>query len=220
MTARQPITIICDKRELNSGVIKALQDLGAETDLQTLEVGDYIISNRAGIERKTAEDGIGSLVGEERGKIFRQCKDLAESYQRPLLLFECDLSDLFIRNIHPAAIWGMLRSIIWNGCPIEFTYTAMGTAKRLYELAQAEQNGTRKVFQPHGMKTKRNPQEQKEYLVSAIPDVGTATARDLLTYFGSVEAVMTASKENLMAVDGVGAKTADRIRDVCGGKYK
>ena len=34
----------------------------------------------------------------------------------------------------------------------------------------------------------------------------------LLEKFGSVEAIMNASREELLKVEGVGAKTADRIR--------
>lgn len=211
--------IIVDSRELNSGVVKELDRINADVDIQTLEIGDYLCSNRVAIERKTAEDALNSFIGDEKGKIFRQCKDLADSYRRPLLMLECDLNDLFVRNIHPGAIWGMLRSIIWNGCPIEFTYTAEGTAKRLYELAAAEQIGNKKAFSPHGSKTKRTLSEQKLYIVSAVPDVGPVVAKALLEHFGSVKRVFTAEKEELIQVPKVGDVTADKIIELIGGKY-
>lgn len=208
--------IIIDSRELNSGVVKELDRMNADVDIQTLEIGDYLCSNRVAIERKTAEDALDSFIGNEKGKIFRQCKDLADSYRRPLLMMECDLSDLFVRNIHPGAIWGMLRSIIWNGTPIEFTYTAAGTAKRLYELAEAEQTGSTKVFSPHGSKTKRTSYEQKLYIISAVPDVGTVTAKALLDHFGSVKGVFTAEKEELMKVPRIGESLATKIIETVG----
>ena len=57
-------------------------------------------------------------------------------------------------------------------------------------------------------------------VVSSIADIGPVTARSLLEHFGSVEAVMTAPKEDLLDVDGVGSVTADRIREVVGSEYE
>jgi len=213
-------TIIIDKRELSSGVPKALEKLGADITFSVLEVGDYICSNRIAIERKTSEDALDSFIGDEKGKIFKQCKDLADSYRRPLLMMECDLSDLFVRNIHPGAIWGMLRSIIWNGCPIEFTYTAEGTAKRLYELAESEQTGSTKAFSPHGSKTKRTLSEQKLYIISAVPEVGPVTAKALLKHFRSIKRVINASPEELQEVSGIGEVIAESISKLVTEEYE
>jgi ERCC4-type nuclease len=46
------------------------------------------------------------------------------------------------------------------------------------------------------------------------------TARSLLAEFGSVEAVMTADEDELQNADGVGAVTAERIREVTGSDYR
>jgi Fanconi anemia group M protein len=61
--------------------------------------------------------------------------------------------------------------------------------------------------------------EQQEYVVSSIADIGPVTARTLLEEFRTVEAVMTARKEDLLDVQGVGEVTADRIREVVGSDY-
>lgn len=217
--SERPVRVVCDQREGRSGVIKALEKFDAEIILQVLDVGDYILSDRVGVERKTDKDAIGSLIGEEPGKIFRQCKDLAENYDCPLLLLECDISDLFVRNVHPAAIWGMLRSILWNGCPLEFTHNAEGTAKKLYELAKAEQTDEKRPLQVHGRKRKPTMAQQQEAVVSSILDVGTATAQGLLRHFGSVQAVFNASAEELDAVPDVGHITAEKIKNVVSSVY-
>ncbi len=44
-------------------------------------------------------------------------------------------------------------------------------------------------------------------------------ARNLLGYFGSVEKVMTAPREELMKVELVGCKIADRVRELAEGRY-
>jgi len=55
--------------------------------------------------------------------------------------------------------------------------------------------------------------ELARFLVGlGIPEVGTAVARDLGRWFGSFEAVRTASEEELREVEGVGPKMAEAIR--------
>jgi Fanconi anemia group M protein len=58
------------------------------------------------------------------------------------------------------------------------------------------------------------PEELLVYVVSSLPGIGAKTANNLLKHFGSVRAVMNASKEELMEVDGVGPKRAEEIHDV------
>jgi Fanconi anemia group M protein len=212
-------TIYVDSHELRSPVARLLDLKGVNIIIRTIEVGDYILSENCGCERKTAEDALSSFIGEEKGKIFRQCYDLVNAYSHPILIMECDLSDLFIRNIHPSAIWGMLRSIIWGGCAITFTYNAEGTANKLYELAKLEQEGNNKEFSPHGSKTKRTKHEQLEYIISSIPDIGPATTKNLLCHFGNIESICRAGIDELMCVDGIGTATAEKIRGIITQNY-
>jgi DNA ligase (NAD+) len=46
-----------------------------------------------------------------------------------------------------------------------------------------------------------------------IPEVGEATARDLAQHFGSLDALMAASEEQLVEVHGIGDKVAARVRE-------
>ncbi|MFP4189234.1 MAG: helix-hairpin-helix domain-containing protein, partial [Halobacteriales archaeon] len=62
--------------------------------------------------------------------------------------------------------------------------------------------------------------EQQEYVVSSIADVGPVTARALLDELGSVEAVMTADEDELQNAEGVGEKTAARVREVVASEYE
>ena len=50
------------------------------------------------------------------------------------------------------------------------------------------------------------------YILQGLPGIGHERAMRLLQKFGSVEAIMSTSREDLLTVEGVGAKTADRIR--------
>jgi DNA ligase (NAD+) len=46
-----------------------------------------------------------------------------------------------------------------------------------------------------------------------IPEVGTQTARDLARHFGSLNAVLSAGREELEAVPGIGPKVAEAVSD-------
>jgi Fanconi anemia group M protein len=90
----------------------------------------------------------------------------------------------------------------------------------LATIAAREQRERDREVSVHGGKSAKTLAEQQEYVVSAIADIGPVTARSLLEALGSVEAVMTASREELLDVEGVGTVTADRIREVVGSEYR
>jgi Fanconi anemia group M protein len=86
-------------------------------------------------------------------------------------------------------------------------------------IAGREQENDDREVSIHGEKQSKTLSEQQEYVVASIADVGPVTARSLLSEFGTVEAVMTARKDDLMEAEGVGEVTADRIREVIGSEY-
>ncbi|MBS3739684.1 MAG: hypothetical protein KGY51_11935, partial [Psychroflexus sp.] len=50
------------------------------------------------------------------------------------------------------------------------------------------------------------------YFLQGLPSVGPSISNTLLEYFGSPENVVLASEEELMEIEGLGAKKARRIR--------
>ncbi|HWQ19728.1 MAG TPA: DEAD/DEAH box helicase [Methanotrichaceae archaeon] len=210
-----PVSVFVDPRERDMG--KRLEALGMEITLRNLEVGDYVVSDRIAIERKTAEDFVSSIIDPKRN-LFRQVEDLARSYDKPLLILEG--RDLYTRQISPNSIRGAMAAIAVDyGVPIIPTEDAEETAAVISLLARREQAEGREP-KVHGQKTARTLKEQQEYVVSAMPSVGPAVARNLLKHFGSVQAVVNASDEELRKVDLVGPKIAERIKELVGGVYK
>ncbi|MGB9901554.1 DEAD/DEAH box helicase [Methanothrix sp.] len=208
--------IIIDPRERD--MARLLEKSGLRIVLRSLEVGDYILSERLGIERKTANDLIDSIVDPERD-LFRQIGDLARTYDRPLLIIEGQ--NLYARQVHPNAVRGILATIAVDfGVPIVPTASMEETAALIALMARREHEAGYRDVKPHGRKTSRTLKEQQEYLVSALPGVGPSVARSLLRHFGSVERIMTASEDELMSVEKVGPKTAARIREIVAGEYR
>jgi ERCC4-related helicase/ERCC4-type nuclease len=215
----EKLQIYVDRREIRSGVARALEGAGNDVILTTLEVGDYIVSDRVAIERKTDMDFLDSIIDKDRN-IFGQLSDLARTYDRPVLIIEGD--NLYTaRQIHPNAIRGVLASIATDfGIPIISTRDAQDTASMIQVIAKREQVDEKRTPSLHGRKTAMILNEQQEYIVSSISNIGPVAARKLLQHFGSVESVMRAGPDELMEVESIGPKTAQRIREVVGSVYK
>ncbi|MFZ3385149.1 MAG: DEAD/DEAH box helicase [Candidatus Methanoperedens sp.] len=213
------VKIYVDKREIRSHVAHSLENMGVEVILGTLKVGDYVVSDRVGIERKTAEDFLSTFL--DGRDLFGQISDLARAYSRPLLIIEGE--GLYSkRQINPNAIRGALSSVAIDfGVPVLFSKDEEDTAALISVIAKREQaDDPKKEINLHGTKSASRLPQQQEYVVSAISEIGPVVAKNLLRHFGTVERIMTATREELMAVELVGPKTADRIREVVSGEYK
>ncbi|MFB6222747.1 MAG: DEAD/DEAH box helicase [Haloarcula sp.] len=214
------VEIVADQRELDSTIARDLSTRdGIETRLETLAVGDYVLSDRVVVERKTVADFMDTLTGGDRS-MFEQVGDATRNYARPVVVIEGE--DLFgARSVHHKAIQGALASLAVDfGASVLRTSDEDETADLLEVIAGREQETADREVSVHGEKQSKTLPEQQEYVVASIAEVGPVTARTLLEAFGSVEAVMTAEREDLLDVAGIGDVTADRIREVVAAEYE
>ena len=215
----ETVEVVADQRELDSHIARDLSTReGIETRLETLAVGDYVLSDRVVVERKSVEDFLDTLVGGDRS-MFEQVGDAARFYARPVVILEGER--LYeTRNVHPNAVRGALASLAVDfGASVLRTADPEETADLLEVVARREQEADDREVSVHGEKGGKTLTERQEYVVSSVAEVGPVTARALLEHFGSVEAVMTADEAALREVDGVGEVTAGRIREVTGSGY-
>jgi Fanconi anemia group M protein len=215
----ETVEIVADQRELDATIARDLSTrAGIETRLETLAVGDYVLSDRVVVERKSVSDFLDTLTGGDRS-LFEQVGDAARHYGRPVVLIEGD--GLYEeRNVHPNAIRGALASLTVDfGASVLRTRGEDDTADLLEVIARREQAVDDRAVSVHGEKAAKTLAEQQEYVVGAIAEIGPVTARALLEEFGSVEAVVAASEDDLIEVSGVGEVTADRVREVVGSEY-
>ncbi|MEM4266853.1 MAG: DEAD/DEAH box helicase, partial [Candidatus Nanoarchaeia archaeon] len=210
--------VLVDSREKSSNVVKELVNLGVDVSMQNLPVGDYVISDRIGIELKTKEDFVNSLIDK---RLLAQIKELRNNFESPLLIIEGEEDIYAIRKVHPNAIRGMLSSIaIDYNVPIIYTKNPKDTAEFIHTIARREQEGKEKEFP---LRLERKPlttKEQQEYIVESLPGVGPSLAKSLLNKFGSVSNVFNASKDELQEVNNLGPKKADDIRRVVDESYE
>jgi Fanconi anemia group M protein len=213
------LEIVADQRELDANIARELSKReDVQTRLETLAVGDYVLSDRVAVERKAVDDFLDTLTGGDRS-LFEQVGDMSRHYSRPVVILEGErLYEK--RDVHPNAIRGALSSLVVDfGVSVLRTEDEDDTRELLAVIAGREQENDDREVSIHGEKQSKTLSEQQEYVVASIADVGPVTARSLLSEFGTVEAVMTARKDDLMEAEGVGEITADRIREVIGSEY-
>lgn len=215
-SSKKNIKIIVDNRESRSNVIRFLSGKDAEIETQQLDVGDYVLSSRIGVERKNVDDFLNSLID---GKLFTQMKSLRAAYSRPILIVEGE-GLLTKRNISHNAIFGSFVSIIVDfGIPIITTQSAHETADFLHVMANREQKEGDKAVAIRGEKWSMSMPEQQQFIVEGLPNVSAVLAQRLLQSFGSIRAVANASEEELCNIQGIGKNIAAEIVKVLNTEY-
>ena len=214
--SRKP-TIVVDSRELGSPTTRELSKYEILITQETLSIGDFIISDRTAIERKTVEDFVASIID---GRLFEQISNLKSAYEMPILLIEGE-SFQTSRNIAPEAVMGAVASVIVDfGVPVVWTRSPSETALLLLSIARREQSkGERRPR----IRMERRPESlahEQEFVVAGLPLVDTVLARRLLRAFGTVEKVFLASDKELQNVEGIGRKISERIRKLVSTPYR
>jgi len=210
------LKIVVDNRELRSSITKALKELDVEIQVETLEVGDYLLSNRVAVEAKTADDLAQSIIDR---RLFAQLGALKDTFQLPLLLIMGE-SLYGSSAINPAAIRGALSSVIIDfQTPVLNVKNAQEAAALMCAIARQEQTTRKQVISIRGKKPILSTAALQEYIIAGLPGVNTTLAKRLLTRFETISAIVTAEAELLAEVHGIGKKKAMAIRKALDARY-
>ena len=204
------IDIIADHREKYSGVIEALcSQKNVTVEIQYLQLGDYRVNDLLLFERKTLQDFITSV---KDGRIFRQGVRLASSSLRSVLILEGTSESIVESGMRREAIHGALITIsLCLGIPVLRSVNPDESARlMLYAARQVKSFAVdslpRRSVRPKGKRA------VQLHILQGLPGVGPKRAKMLLSAFGSVEAVLNASADDLNEIEGVGKKTVRNIR--------
>ncbi|MEM2935358.1 MAG: ERCC4 domain-containing protein [Candidatus Thermoplasmatota archaeon] len=204
----QKIKIITDSREVFSGIPSILSSV-ADVEIRQIPVGDYILSERVCIERKTMNDFIDSII---KKRIFDQIVRLKEAYEKPVIIIE---NEEFERKFNMKALYGAIACVLVDyNIPIIKTESIEETSFIIYSIACREQLKNKRGVALRGKKPKMELKEWQQFIVEGLPDVSAVLAKRLLTRFKSVRNVMNAGIEELKQVEGIGEKKAKRIVDI------
>ncbi len=203
----QKAIIFTDIRETK--LLKELADMDIQISAKQLEVGDFLISDRVCIERKTVPDFLESIID---GRLFSQLKELSANFSRPVLIIEGD--NLFgERNIHPNAIKGALNSIAIDfRIPILWTKSISETAEVIAGLAKREQLDLDRSIRHKGVKKAMTESEEQEVFVAGLPSINLTLAKRLLSHFRTIKRIVNAGEKSLQKIEGIGEEKAKRIK--------
>jgi ERCC4-type nuclease len=189
--------MVFDHRELRSGIPGALAAAGIDLVPEQLPAGDYVISDRLVVERKTGADLAASIKDR---RLFEQVARLKESFEAVVLVVEGEPV-----HISRASWEGALARALASGASLLRTADARETAAWLARFHRLEGKPPSEV---RGRPMPRRPTSElldvAEDVLRCLPGISTVGARRLLEHFGSLRAVFAAGETELRAVPGIG----------------
>jgi len=210
------IKIVADSRESRSAIIGVLRSLPEyEIEVRELSAGDFLLRDDFAVERKTAVDFVASIMDR---RLFSQVTKMKVEFGRAVFVIEGDIfatrSAIGVDALHGAIAY----LVALEGATIVPSNGPIDTAHLLSTMARQLQQG---LGYELGLRTQK-PKDTNlgaEFVVQGLPGVGGATAKTLLKHFGSVERIVAADIPQLMAVPGIGKKTAEGIRSIVASPY-
>ena len=213
----EQIVVVADSRELGALVTRELAKLGVLIKSETLQVGDFVLSDRVVVERKEVDDFASSIID---GRLFQQAVKLKEAYLKPIIIVEGETLTGSGR-VRPEAMMGAYASILIDyGIPIVWTQKASETAQLMFAILRREQVQEKRPPRIMAVAKPNILQQEQEFIISSLPNIDNTRAKKLLTTFHTPQRVFQASTEELMTVPGIGEKISQEIRRVLTTNYK
>lgn len=204
------VLIFIDNREINSGIVDYFGQYDCEIQPKMLLCGDFLLSDRVVVERKTVSDFIQSITDK---RLFQQLNLMKENFERPILIIEGEESLYGV--LQPNVIRGALAAITIDlSIPIIWTRDVADTAGIVYWIARREQILEKREIVLRNKRVPKSNKEKQEYFISSLPDVSVVRAKALLKHFKSPRNIFDASEKELTGVKGIGKGIAKKIKKV------
>ncbi len=204
-----------------------LRSLFEDVEVKTLPVGDiFMVFDTHGVlvERKSACDFLNSIKSNRLWEQLRRMHvDRLDNVPvaRRILLIHGQIEDVIEEaGMRWSHVMGAYQDIQFNyripifHAPDEH---AMGEFFRILVKREMENKNAGEIKELWSRaipKKAMSDEEWKIYVLSSFPFVGEKIARALLSHFGSIERIATASVEELKNVEGIGEKKARRIHEL------
>jgi len=202
--------IVVDDRETRCGIVEILEGTeSVSVTVNRLTCGDYEIDGKLLFERKTLAD---LIISVKDGRLFRQGCKLAQEEKRGIIILEGTSNDLVSSGMRREAIQGALITLtVFLGIPLLRSRNLQETVRLMLYTARQNQSIASGALHRHGVRP-RGKRKTQLHILQGLPGIGPERALTLLEQFGSVEAVLTASFEELATIKGIGKHTADSIQ--------
>lgn len=213
-------TIIVDSREANTAakIVKGLIERGVKVKTETLEKGDYILSDQCAVERKTVTDFVYTLT---RRYLFEQLFKLKDAYPKSLILLEGYLPIIYkFSHIQPAAVWGAMFNLAKNGIALVNTTSYKESIDFLYVAARQEQIVEKRAPTVHPSKRTETLSDAQVYFVASLPNIGREKATAILKAYETPLNALINVDDWAKTVHGLGPVISNRVKEVLSTPYK
>jgi len=207
-------TIIVDSREANTAakIVKGLIERGVNVKTETLEKGDYILSDQCAVERKTVHDFVYTLT---RRYLFEQLFRLKEAYPKSLILLEGYLPIIYkFSHIQPVAVWGAMFNLAKNGIALVNTTSYKETIDFLYVAAKQEQIIEKRTPTVHPFKKTETLSDAQVYFVASLPSIGKEKATAILKSYQTPLNALINVDDWSKTVHGLGPVISNKVKEV------
>ena len=207
------VKIIVDKRERNLDILEGLSGSGILLKFAQLPVGDYILSDRMCVERKTVSDFEHSIIN---ARLFDQIERLDHTFKKPLLLLEGEESEF---TMNPNVVLGAIISLYSDyNVQVIRSRDATETVSTLARFAEREQ-GERRAPRMLGSKRAFTNSQWQLLILGSIPGIGPTLAKSLVSHFKTIKNVVSAEPDALMEVEKIGEKKAEKIYEILNAEF-
>tara|TARA_B110000858_G_scaffold117915_2_gene134510 strand:+ start:24245 stop:25036 length:792 start_codon:yes stop_codon:yes gene_type:complete len=164
------------------------------------------------IERKE-DDFMDSLFDDRRLRQLGAMREEAEySYLFVTKTYAEIKEEVSTRGVSEQVLTGFIASLCAVGYPPVFIADKYDAAVVMRKVMDKIDDDHARLYVPRPKSPK--PQEYRNAIVESLPKVGRKTRRLICTAFPSIHLLCGASVEDLMGIDGVGKKTAERIHEI------
>ncbi|HDP96694.1 MAG TPA: hypothetical protein ENN25_03260, partial [Euryarchaeota archaeon] len=199
--------------ERNAEVLRELDDVGLRFEAKSMIPEDFIIGQDIAVVRETIDRFLKDI---DHPEVVSRITALQERYRRPILVVEGGGSPGHgISEKLP--LFDALNSLIQKlRIPLMPTNGHSDTAAFIASLVKSEMT---KESPKQSSKSETELSEYQRRMIEGLPNVTSVLAERLLDKFGSVQKILSSSKEDLMSVEGVGNVIAEEIIRIATEKY-
>lgn len=197
--------LLYDHREDPSGIPDLLRSAGLDLEKEQLAIGDYVISERLIVERKSGPDFVASI---KDGRLWDQAERMREQF--PLVVFLLHGRARFPQ----ASLEGAMAGLIRRGTSLLQVADEAEAARMIERFHLQEGRNRESVRRPRPSRRLRGNDEIAEDLLAALPGISLARAGTLLDHFGTLRDLAAAGVDDLLQVPGIGRKTAEQIHEL------
>lgn len=212
------VDVVVDMRETRAELPSLFQehdDVG-NVQIDTLDVGDVIVNGEIVFERKDSGDLVSSIQDQRLENQIEKMYDVFGP-EKSYLIVESDYDEfeyLPYSQFSSASVYGFVGSISarWQMVPL-FTSDREHLVDMVTKISRKHFENTSRVVREPNKSPSTKSSTFFERMVLQLSGVGKSKLEPLKDEFGDMKSLAAATHDELVAIDGIGDSTAEKIRN-------